>query len=102
MLYEHEAVQGCVAASAPDPKRRERVQAVAVLKADHATTGEELIQHCKKRLAEHRCPKKNEIRDQLPKAPVGKILKRDVKKHFWKGHKKQVSQMMCRGEGDII
>jgi len=83
VLYEHPNVQECVVVSAPDDKWGERVQAVVVLKKGQIATEEELINHCKSKLAGYKCPKKIEFWDQLPKTPIGKILRKEVKKHFW-------------------
>jgi len=90
ILYEHPSVQECAVASAPDEKWGERVQAVVVLKEGHTVTEEELIQHCKKRLAGYKCPKKIEFWDELPKTPIGKIIRKKVKEHYWGGQDKLI------------
>ena len=90
ILYEHQAIQECAVVSAPDEKWGERVQAVVVLREGFKTTEEELIRHCKERLAGYKCPKKIEIWDEIPKTPVGKILRKDIRKHFWEGHEKVI------------
>lgn len=84
ILYEHPAVMECAVVSAPDDRWGERVQAVIVLKAGEKVTEEELIKHCKSKLAGYKCPKRVEFWNELPKTPIGKILRKDVKKHFWK------------------
>ncbi|MGW8321199.1 MAG: AMP-binding enzyme, partial [Thermodesulfobacteriota bacterium] len=76
--------------SAPDEKWGERVQAAVVLKEGQQATAEELIEHCKSRLAGYKCPKAIEFWEALPKTPIGKILRKDVKKAFWKGHDKSI------------
>ena len=91
ILYEHPSVQECVVVSAPDEKWGERVQAVVVLKKGHIATEEELINYCKSKLAGYKCPKKIEFWESLPKTPVGKILRREVKKHFWQGKERTIS-----------
>ena len=90
VLYEHPAVKECAVVSAPDPKWGERVQAVVVVREGHTVTEEELIKHCKDRLAGYKCPKKIEIWEQLPKTPIGKIIRKDVKKHYWEGKDKLI------------
>ena len=90
VLYEHPSVMECAVVSAPDERWGERVQAVVVLKEGAGATGEELIQHCKSRLAGYKCPKSVEFRDVLPKTPIGKIIRKDVKKHFWKGRERTI------------
>jgi acyl-CoA synthetase (AMP-forming)/AMP-acid ligase II len=91
VLYEHPAVQECAVVSAPDDKWGERVQAVVLLKAGQTATAQELIEHCRGKLAGYKCPKNVEFWDELPKTPVGKILRKDVKKHFWKGKERTIS-----------
>jgi acyl-CoA synthetase (AMP-forming)/AMP-acid ligase II len=83
VLYSHPAVRECAVVAAPDKKWGERVQAVVVLKDGCAVTKDELIKHCKDRLAGYKCPKDIEFWEELPKTSVGKILRRDVRKHFW-------------------
>jgi acyl-CoA synthetase (AMP-forming)/AMP-acid ligase II len=90
VLYEHPAVLECAVVSAPDTRWGERVQAAVVLKAGQRATAEELIEHCKKRLAGYKCPKAIEFWQALPKTPIGKILRKDVKKRFWEGHARTI------------
>jgi long-chain acyl-CoA synthetase len=91
VLYTHPAIKECAVIAAPDDRWGERVQAVVVPKSGQAVTEEELIKHCKGKLAGYKCPKKIEFWGELPKTPVGKILRRDVKKHFWKGRDRSIS-----------
>lgn len=90
ILYGHPAVKECAVVSAPDKKWGERVQAVVVLNKDCTTTEEELIRHCKGKLAGYKCPKKIEFWDELPKTPIGKILRKDVKRRFWEDRGKMI------------
>jgi acyl-CoA synthetase (AMP-forming)/AMP-acid ligase II len=90
VLYEHPAVMECAVVSAPDEKWGERVQAAVVLKEGQQATAEELIEHCKQKLAGYKCPKAIEFWEALPKTPIGKILRKDVKKTFWGGREKSI------------
>ena len=90
VLYSHPAVKECAVVSAPDIKWGERVQAVVVLQDGHTTTEEELIGHCKKRLAGYKCPKRIEFCPELPKSAVGKILRREIKQRYWEGRDKMI------------
>jgi acyl-CoA synthetase (AMP-forming)/AMP-acid ligase II len=85
VLYEHPAVLEAAVVPAPDEKWGERIQAVVVLKEGRIATEEELISHCKNKISGYKCPKAIEIWDTIPKSPVGKILRKDVKKKFWEG-----------------
>ena len=55
---------------------------MVVLIPDQAVTEEELIVHCKAQLAGYKCPKAIEFWEAVPTTPVGKILRKDVKKTF--------------------
>jgi len=90
VLYQHPAVAMAAVVSAPDERWGERVQAVVVLKPDQQASEQELIAHCKKRLAGYKCPKAVEFWPQLPTTPVGKILRKDVKKTLWAGHDRTI------------
>ena len=76
VLYTHPAVLEAAVIGVPDAYRGEVVRAFVVLKPGTATTGEELIEHCRSGLAEFKVPRKIEIREGLPKSAVGKILLR--------------------------
>ena len=91
VLYQHPAVAMAAVVSAPDEKWGERVQAAVVLKPDQSSSQEELIAHCKAFLARYKCPKAVQFWDQLPTTPVGKILRKDVKKKFWEGRERSIS-----------
>lgn len=90
VLYQHPAVAMAAVVSAPDEKWGERVQAVVVLKPDMSASEEELIAHCKEKLAGYKCPKAVSFKDSLPTTPVGKILRKDIKKEFWEGRERSI------------
>lgn len=90
VLYEHPAVQEAAVVSAPDERWGEKVQAVVALKEGTSATEEKLIAHCKKSLAGYKCPKAVQIWDSLPKTPIGKIVRKDVKKSFWGDQEKKI------------
>jgi len=78
VLYEHEAVQECVALGVPDPYRGETVKAFIVLKEGMKATEEEFNTYCRENLAAFKVPRIYEFRDELPKTAVGKILRRTL------------------------
>ncbi|MEW6262388.1 MAG: long-chain-fatty-acid--CoA ligase [Thermodesulfobacteriota bacterium] len=90
VLYEHPAVAMAAVVSAPDERWGERVQAVVVLKQGQSATAEEIMAHCKKKLAGYKCPKAVEFWESIPTTPVGKILRKDVKKKFWAGRDRTI------------
>lgn len=76
VLYTHAAVLEAAVIGVPDAYRGEVVRAFVVLKPGAVVTAEELITHCQTGLAEFKVPRAIEIRENLPKTAVGKILLR--------------------------
>jgi long-chain acyl-CoA synthetase len=79
VLAEHPAVKESAVVGVPDEKRGETVKAFVSLKAGAAATPEELIAHCKERMAAYKYPRQVEIIDELPKTVTGKILRRELR-----------------------
>jgi long-chain acyl-CoA synthetase len=46
----------------------------------------ELIAYCREHLADVKCPRSVDFRDELPRQPTGKLYKRLLKDEYWKGH----------------
>jgi acyl-coenzyme A synthetase/AMP-(fatty) acid ligase len=61
-----------------------------VLKEGQSATEEDLVTHCRDKLGGYKCPKGVEFWDELPKTPVGKIIRKDVKKTFWEGQERSI------------
>lgn len=78
VVATHPGVQEVAAVGIPDERSGELVKIVVVRK-DPDLTPEELIQHCKKHLTAYKVPKQVEFREELPKSPVGKILRRELR-----------------------
>jgi long-chain acyl-CoA synthetase len=90
VLYEHPAVAMAAVVSAPDTKWGERVQGVVVLKPGQSVDEKTLMEFCKTKLGGYKCPKSIEFWEKLPTTSVGKILRKDVKKKFWKEHGRSI------------
>ena len=74
-IYEHQDVEEAIVIGIPDAYRGE--SAKAFLKLKHgapAMTLEELRDFLKDRLGRHEMPTALELRESLPKSPVGKLL----------------------------
>ena len=78
VVMTHPGVQEVGAVGVPDLKSGEAVKIVVVRK-DAALTEIELIAHCRKYLTGYKTPRHVEFRDTLPRTPVGKILRRDLR-----------------------
>jgi len=81
-LYEHPAVLQCAVIGIADEKWGEVGRAVIVLREGLSATEEELLEHCRARLARYKVPKSVVFTPSLPISAAGKILKRELRERF--------------------
>jgi long-chain acyl-CoA synthetase len=74
----------------PDPEWGEAVKAVVVLKPGCTATEQEIIETARKHLASYQKPRSVDFVASLPKAPTGKILKRELREPYWRGRARNV------------
>lgn len=79
VLYQHPSVQDAAVVGVPSKVRGEVPKAFIVLKEGHELTQRDVIRFCHGKLARFKIPRSVEIRDELPKSAIGKILKRLLK-----------------------
>ncbi len=68
----------CAAIGVPDEKTGETVKLVVVRK-DPALTQAQIMAYCREHMTAYKQPRVIEFRDELPKTPVGKILRRELR-----------------------
>ncbi len=90
VIFSHPAVEDCAVIGIPDDKWGERVHAVVQLKPGSQVEGQELLDLCRARLAAMKTPKSIEFREELPRSPVGKTLKRALRDEYWAGRSRRV------------
>ena len=78
VLMSHPAIFEAATVGLPDPKRGERVKSFVVLKPGQAATAQQLLAFCRENLAAYKVPRAIEIRSELPKSGVLKILRRKL------------------------
>jgi long-chain acyl-CoA synthetase len=79
VIYQHPAVREAAVVGTRDDYRGETVKAVVSLKPGCQLDPAELISFCKERMAAYKYPRQVEVRDELPKTPTGKILRRELR-----------------------
>jgi acyl-CoA synthetase (AMP-forming)/AMP-acid ligase II len=78
-LYEHDAVLEAAVVGRPDERWGEVPVAFVALRDGFDTTAEELVEHCRARLAKFKVPRDVTLIEALPRNPSGKVLKRDLR-----------------------
>jgi len=90
-IFGHETVSDVAVIGVPDEKWGEAVKALVVLKENCKTTEEDIINFSKERIAGFKTPKSVDFIKELPRNPSGKILKKELRKPYWKGLERSVN-----------
>jgi len=87
VLYKHPAIADAAVAGIPDKIYGEEIAAFVILKENQEKTQEEIktiekeiIEHCKKHLAEYKCPKTVKFIKNIPVTGSGKVQRRKLAK----------------------
>ena len=79
VLYLNDKVLEAAVVGVPDPVKVEIVKAYIAPKPGETISEEEIIKLCQEHLAPYKVPRLIELRPELPKSNVGKILKRELR-----------------------
>jgi long-chain acyl-CoA synthetase len=78
VIATHPGVQDCAVVGVPDEDTGEWVVAY-VIRKDRGVTVDMIRDHCRQSLTGYKVPKLVIFRDELPKSPVGKVLRKDLR-----------------------
>jgi long-chain acyl-CoA synthetase len=78
VVATHPGVLECGVVGVPDEKTGEAVK-VVIVKKDPNLTKEAVLLHCRSLLTGYKMPRQVEFRDTLPKTPIGKVLRRELR-----------------------
>jgi long-chain acyl-CoA synthetase len=91
VLVEHEAVLEAAVFGIPDERWGEAVHAVVTVRPGSGVGQEELIAHCRHRIAGFKVPRAIDLRTEpLPKSGAGKVLKNRLREPFWAARERRV------------
>jgi len=79
VLYTHPKIADAAVIGIPDEIWGESVRAVITVKAGEKMTEDEVIEFCKEHLASYKKPKSIIFVDALPKNPLGKVSKKELR-----------------------
>lgn len=79
VIAKHDSVLEVACIGVPDEKTGEAVKVFVVPKANIHITKQGIIDYCKIHLTAYKVPKYVELRTELPKSNVGKILRRELR-----------------------
>lgn len=75
-ICAHPQVQDCAVVGVPDGRGGEIVKAYVIPEPGAALTPRDVIKHCEQRLVGYKIPAAVELRDDLPRNMLGKVLRR--------------------------
>jgi len=82
VIHSHPRVSECAVIGIPDELWGEEPMAIVVLKEGQQATPEELMEHCRANLASYKRPRSVVFVDSLPRNPLGKVLKRELRRKY--------------------
>jgi acyl-CoA synthetase (AMP-forming)/AMP-acid ligase II len=91
VVFSHPAVAEAAVIGIPDEKWGEMVTALVVPAPGKQVTAEEIVAHCRGKIAGFKVPKRVEFRDAIPRTATGKIQKFKLREEFWEGSERQVN-----------
>jgi long-chain acyl-CoA synthetase len=79
VLRRHPKVKDAAAVGVPDRIKGQAIVAVIALKPGVEADKQELLKYCRDNMPEYRVPKAILVREEIPRDPAGKILRRNVR-----------------------
>ncbi|CAO3592209.1 unnamed protein product [Absidia cylindrospora] len=90
VIVQLDQVSECAVVGGPDEKWGERPYAYVVLKSNQVIEPNQIITHCRNKLAGYKCPSKVFLVPSIPKTSTGKTQKYVIRNELWKGKDKKI------------
>ena len=82
VLHSHPAIDEAAIIGVPALDWGERVRAIVVAKSGETIDSSEVIEYCRSRLSSFKKPESVVVVDELPRNPLGKVLKRILRENY--------------------
>lgn len=90
-IMSHPGVADVAVIGVPSERWGESPMALIVPAEDADPSADEIVEHCRERLASFKLPKGVERVEAIPRNPSGKTLKTELRKPYWEGHERAVN-----------
>ena len=90
VIIQHPSVREVAIIGVPDSAWGEAVKAVIVVKPGTSLSQGEILDFCAERIARYKKPKSVDFVPELPKNAYGKIMKRELRAHYWQGRDRSI------------
>ena len=90
-LFSHPDVTEAAVIGVPHDKWGETVKALVVPAPGASVTEQDLIDHCRERIAHYKCPTSVEMRDELARTATGKLQKFKLRAPYWVDRERQIN-----------
>ena len=84
VLHSHPKIEEVAVIGVPDEEWGEQPMAIVVLKKGETATADEIMEYCRAKLASYKRPRSVVFVDELPRNPMGKVLKRVLRDQYGK------------------
>jgi fatty-acyl-CoA synthase len=89
-VFSHPAVAEVAVIGVPDERWGETIKALVVRAEGAEVTEQDIIAHCKQRIAGYKAPTSVEFRDSIPRTATGKVQKFKLREPYWAGRERTV------------
>ena len=89
-IQQHPRVRQVAVIGVPPPDWGEAVLAIVVGDGLGVLDKEEILRHCRLRLAKYKQPKDVVFAESLPVTAYGKVDKKQLREPYWKGEERQI------------